>query len=246
MTRGTRGFTLIELILVVALVVVLVALVSPMLTRVRYGARESVSLSNLRQHSASVASYCGDFADQFPYFTDPGATFSVVRCVSADVSATCRYFGASSYWWLGMADGYYDGNWRSPSFASPLNPNSRTAPAYALACTMLAAPEYFDPQTRMPPPSQLRSVKASEVVFPALKGELVDGSSFDPGLLNGGREVNPFHAAFVDGHARRHRASDLLPQMQTGDGPYPEYGADFPWVYAATHTLNGVRGRDVE
>jgi prepilin-type N-terminal cleavage/methylation domain-containing protein len=241
-----RGFTLTELILVIALVAVLVALVSPSLSRVHLGAREAGTLSNLRQHAGVFASYGSEFADMFPYVTDPRATYSVVRCPSAGVSTTSRYFGAGTYWWLALSDGYYNGNWRSPAFGSPLNPRSRTAPSYVMACSLIASPEYYNPATRTAPPEQLRPVRNGEVLFPHAKGILVDGSLFSPQALNGGRETNPFYAAFADGHARRHNASDLLPQMQTGDGPYPDHGADFPWITAATHTLNGVRGRDVE
>ncbi len=60
MTRNTRGFTLIELMVVIAIIALLVTLVAVSLTTVRSGARRTVSLSALKQIMAAYRSYSDD------------------------------------------------------------------------------------------------------------------------------------------------------------------------------------------
>ncbi|GJQ30088.1 MAG: hypothetical protein HBSAPP03_19720 [Phycisphaerae bacterium] len=246
MIGGKRGFTLPELLVAVALAGTLIALLLPSLSNVRRGGRETVSLSNLRQHAATLAAYAGEHRDLFPYLTDPNATWSVIRCESAGIVVTARYFEAAEVWWIGLADGYYNGNWRSPTFRSPLEPPEVTGGSYVLSCTTYALPEYFTSENRLDPPSQLRPVTLTSVLFPSAKGVLTDGScdNADGGTYE--RDTARFMAALADGHAAAFDAARHLgPQLGPGDGPYLAYGAHWPWWVPMTHTYAGVRGRDV-
>ena len=60
MTRNTRGFTLIELMVVIAILVLLVTLVAVSLKSMRGSARRTVSLSALKQIMAAYRSYSDD------------------------------------------------------------------------------------------------------------------------------------------------------------------------------------------
>ncbi len=60
MNRNTRGFTLIELMVVIAIIVLLVTLVAVSLKTVRGGARRTVSLSALKQIMVAYRSYSDD------------------------------------------------------------------------------------------------------------------------------------------------------------------------------------------
>jgi hypothetical protein len=244
---GTRGFTLVESVLVVGIVALVAALLMPNFASVRRSTRVSKTLSNLRQHMAIVSMYVGDYREQFPYLTDPHATFSVIRCESAGVAVRSSYFlGTAHYWHVGLADGYYNGQWRSPSFRSPLEPPEIVAGSYILSCTTVAAPEYYTPEERLEPPAQLRPVRMAEVVFPSLKGIITDGSCHRVNDGSYNRETVHFQAALADGAARAFRAAEHLgPQMHSGDGPYMRFGPHWPWFVPMTHTLHGVRGRDV-
>ena len=60
MTRNTRGFTLIELMVVIAIIVLLVTLVAVSLKSMRGSARRTVSLSALKQIMMAYRSYSDD------------------------------------------------------------------------------------------------------------------------------------------------------------------------------------------
>ncbi len=236
------GFTLIETILSVALVAILMSLLLPSLAGLRTSGRLAASTANARTHATTMATYLNDWRDAFPYLTDPTATQSVIRCRSAGQAITTEYFGGARFWWLGLADDYYDGNWLSPSFRSPFALPGVTG-SYTMGCVFLAHPDYYTPETRRPPPEQLRPTRGADVLFPTSKAIIVDNSEPGAGISRHERSVI---AAMVDTRAANFKtASDMLPQMPSGDGDYPALGADFPWWLPMTHTLQGVRGRDV-
>ena len=65
MTRNTRGFTLIELMVVIAIIALLVTLVAVSLKAVRGSARRTVSLNALKQIMMAYRSYSDDNRGQF-------------------------------------------------------------------------------------------------------------------------------------------------------------------------------------
>ncbi|MFI4898212.1 MAG: type II secretion system protein, partial [Phycisphaerales bacterium JB059] len=96
-----RGFTLVEMVLSVAIIVLLTALLLPSLSGVRRRAWDTKSISNLRQHSLVFGAYASDHAGYFPFFTDPDATWTVLR--AGEESVVVPYFGASPYWKYALA-----------------------------------------------------------------------------------------------------------------------------------------------
>lgn len=67
----TRGFTLIELIVVIAIISILAAMLFPVFLMARGKAREVSCASNLRQIGMGIAMYQQDSDGLFPYAVDP-------------------------------------------------------------------------------------------------------------------------------------------------------------------------------
>jgi len=65
-SNATKGFTLLELLLVVAVIAILAALLLPTLGRARSKARQASCVNNLRQINLGVRMYADDSADAFP------------------------------------------------------------------------------------------------------------------------------------------------------------------------------------
>ncbi len=125
--RRNRGFSLIELVLVLATIGVLAALVFPEYQKVMERARSTACLNNLRQIGVAVGVYLADNDNTFPFIEpnpdDPvydaayeakpmlvelgpyGVTPQLLKC-PADLKAG-NYFQrrGSSYQWSPMLDG---------------------------------------------------------------------------------------------------------------------------------------------
>lgn len=64
--RPSHGFTLTELLVVIAVIAVLAATLFPVFARAREAARRSVCTSNLRQLAQAMTVYLSDYDERFP------------------------------------------------------------------------------------------------------------------------------------------------------------------------------------
>ena len=69
--RGDRGFTLVELLVVIAIIAVLAAMLFPVFASARKAAAKAGCQSNLRQIGMAFAMYVSDYSDCFPNTGDP-------------------------------------------------------------------------------------------------------------------------------------------------------------------------------
>jgi prepilin-type N-terminal cleavage/methylation domain-containing protein/prepilin-type processing-associated H-X9-DG protein len=77
----TRGFTLVELLVVIALMVILAALIFPVFAQARESARKTRCISNLRQLSQAMMLYVQDYDETFPR--------DVTRCSDGPTQDPC-------------------------------------------------------------------------------------------------------------------------------------------------------------
>ena len=71
--RRSAAFTLIEMLVVIAIIGILAGLLLPALTSAREKARRIACLNNLNQFSKGLESYCADFAGYFPCYPGYGS-----------------------------------------------------------------------------------------------------------------------------------------------------------------------------
>ena len=69
--RMSSGFTLVELLVVIALIGMLAALLLPAMGRAKEKARFATCLNNLRQVNMAIRQYADDYADALPVLPSP-------------------------------------------------------------------------------------------------------------------------------------------------------------------------------
>jgi prepilin-type N-terminal cleavage/methylation domain-containing protein/prepilin-type processing-associated H-X9-DG protein len=65
--RGPRAFTLIELLIVIAIIAILAAILFPVFARARENARRTSCQSNLKQLGLGIAQYLQDYDERYPF-----------------------------------------------------------------------------------------------------------------------------------------------------------------------------------
>lgn len=120
--RGCRGFTLVELLVVTAIVAILVACLMPALTSVKEKGRRTKCMSNLRQIYLAMALYATDRDGSF--YTSPGDNLSSLGGSVPGYAAKPHPFeGLSNY--AVKTDIFYCPSalakkFKHPSFGSPM------------------------------------------------------------------------------------------------------------------------------
>ncbi|QOJ00366.1 MAG: prepilin-type N-terminal cleavage/methylation domain-containing protein [Phycisphaeraceae bacterium] len=245
------GFSLVELLVVLAIVGVLTAILVPWLAGVRRAGAEARSLSNLRTHAQAMSAYAGDYASVLPYITRLG--FEVNRLEGGGVVIeSCSYFDAHRVWHVVLAEPYYNAPATSTVFFPPRYQQYGDAwpylTPYFYPCVYIARPEFWTPETRMGG-SQFAPTRLDEVQHPDAKSLIVESWPYLDRVLNDPERhrLVPLPVAFGDGSARSVPWDQRVGGYERGEGN--QFAADGAVHYSDSppllHTLRGVRGRDV-
>jgi prepilin-type processing-associated H-X9-DG protein/prepilin-type N-terminal cleavage/methylation domain-containing protein len=201
------GFTLAELLVVIALVTILAAILLPVLGAARERARQTACLSNLRQIGQAQILYLQDWDDRLPDWY----TFAPPRP---------QPFGAYRYWtesfrpYLRSAAILHDPSARWPG---PLPEDERLAEYALVTWGQHGRGTRTDPYWQWPG----STFRVSEVVRPAETLALVDGWATvrweGADLRRHGEGMN---VCFVDGHGGRLRAEEYWRVDTDGKGFY--------------------------
>lgn len=230
MRKRRRGFSLIELLLVIVIIAILGAMILPAFSKAREKAKQAVCANNLKQIGIAFFMYVQDY-EFFPCADDPVSTSPVI------------------FLWMGRG-------WRQllkpyiSDSISPLNPSILFCPSdktaqkkwestsYAYSMAFYHSPEQinilttqastYTPELALPCIPQ----KLSQVRFPhkkVLAGEWLDNHTGEQNSWwswSGARNY-----LFADGHVEFVKANQILP---ANDG-FPDPNL----------TINGIAGKDL-
>lgn len=242
-----RGFTLVEVLISIALIAILLALNLPALRGVQQRASEVSSLSTIRQHGAVFSMYGSDYSGTYPYFTSPAATWTILR--DGNFAVGVSYFGAYQSWNIALAKGYYSSGPFDRVFSPPgVSPwGEYLFTGYWYSCSMLARPEHWDPDQRLTGTSLLRPTRDTDVRYPTLKVLLADQFAASLASAEGSSGGARVPAHFTDGSAAALKLGDVRRQYPGGHSTPSDAGNGYHNAQPAPgmHTLDGVRGMDV-
>lgn len=238
------GFTLIEILVVLAIVLVLIAITLPALAGARVAGLRSVTRSNIRQSAVSMFVYTDTHRGAFPWRNasdwiplDPPSPDG-----SVSFSVVVPYFNLFFFWqglmhgvapwsehyrsWLAGGVRHGEPPWRSPE-------GGYLFPSFHLAEAFLARPELWRSDAQEDD-TLYRPVFAKDVLFPSQKAMMLTSRQALPPPVS---EPDPKTIlAMADGSVRDERLEDATPP----EAP-PWKSTDPQPVH---DTPDGVRGVD--
>jgi prepilin-type N-terminal cleavage/methylation domain-containing protein/prepilin-type processing-associated H-X9-DG protein len=221
-----NGFTLVELLVVVAILAVLAGLLFPVLAQARARARQATCLSNVRQIGTAFALYAQDFDERLPDFhADLGSAANALHL---------------PYWHDRFCCGLLLAPGQS-SFVTLLVPYLRTSAVTFCPADTKKAPEGRSVTSYEYKAWLARGRSLAEVPRPAGMALLWEQWAYHDGNNEHASEYDrrtAMNILFVDGHARWRRLADATTAIY-GSGPDlhglfretasgdPLYGLDF-------------------
>jgi prepilin-type N-terminal cleavage/methylation domain-containing protein len=250
--RYRRGLTILEVLVVIAVVAILMGLALPPIIHARRSARELRCVSNTREIGRLVAAYCAESRDVFPCYLPDGPRQIILQGESPSTRyARQVYSGLRKREWLEFCG--LDRN--SEIWCCPANQRVRLGGVrgelidYWTSASVFVHPKYLDPLLPFQAWSWSPGAKIqtqSSVLFPSVKAGLYEHTVWHgwrnywgPGVsVMGLMHTNsdrPGSVGWLDGHASLFPASDAL--------PWADRNPHWISVPLAT-TAWGIMGRD--
>lgn len=230
-----RAFSIVELLVAIAMVAVLVALSSVALSAVRGSARASASLALQRQLVVALGLYQGAHAEAFPYMGTPGDPDGPVTVRGHNVRFQGYFTDQSVHWLSLIVPDFADANALELDHRERADPRGLIRSRYFLTECAFADPRLFRPAVADAevPPTYFRATRAHEVRFPSRKGLVLDVSGGLMAGVSGG-----YLCAFADG-AGREVPPDSFDPSRIVNQPYSNSAAP------VLNTLEGLGGADL-
>jgi prepilin-type N-terminal cleavage/methylation domain-containing protein/prepilin-type processing-associated H-X9-DG protein len=204
------GFTLIEILVVIAIIALLAAILFPVFARARENARRASCQSNMKQISLGIMQYTQDYDERFPLQGGTGG-----GCGTAASPTT--YYGTGLSW--AMASQPYvkstqifkcPSDTRGVAFTCSYGDNWQIGP------TLGIAPNLRPAKTEHPSrPTSLSDIEQSSKVvlwyedrFPTSDFGIVQCNNFNEAFIHNNsvedytRHLDGMNIAFVDGHVK--------------------------------------------
>lgn len=255
--RTHSAFTLIELLISLAVIAVLLSLVVPALGAMRRAQRQANCLANLRSSATGLLAYVSEWKETFPYV----ATSRTYEDAFRIGSVSMPYVFQSSAWPSATVASWSELSSSTPQLC-PYHPEGRNASRehlkqygvpigsdYWLSYALMTSPTLWDRGgAEIDQERQFVATKISDVLFPCDKGmliEVIPWQRYDPSLGRAFSEQSVFqkslageHAlvSWVDGSCGDYRLTDLASASDQIPAPWS------PAPVLATPL--GARGRD--
>ncbi len=235
-----RGFTLVEMLVTIGIVAVLIGIMIPALSGVRFEAAKTVTLANQRGAFETLTHYMIDHDGEFPYYGTPGTHEAVLEWDGRQIDD--RYWSQPRFWGLYLHTQGYEG-WTSlgpeahaRSYEERRNDEEcagcgpRYESLHVLTNTLYAEPNFWLEEIEAHKRYH-RGMRGSQIAHPSAKAILIMAVYGDP--------TNPDARTlmhFGDGHGELVRFVDLEPGVMRGHMNFSGW--------PAFSTKHGVRGRD--
>lgn len=226
-----RAFTLVELLVTIAVIAVLLGILLPALAAARRSAGSIALQSNQRESGRLLSLYSADHDGLFPSYGLPGTM--VGRLEWQGEVVTTNWWSQIEYWGLFLQTRGYDGWVSAGPGATPTVFDNITCGScgqgrsiYLMTAAALGEPELFKPDAEDRSALHIPQ-RIHRVAYPSQKGLLVH--------LRGFRE-DRVSVSFADDHIEVVDQADLAPGV-SGELPF----APLPVVT----TERGLLGRDI-